>query len=271
MLDWRALVREQLTGARLSAGQEADVVEELAQHLEDRYRELVNRGTDRSIAEQLVRAELQASVPLEKALRTVRPRSEGAPLGGSGERSALLGVWHDLRFAVRMFRLSPGFTSAAIIALGLGAGAATAVFSLLNGIVLRPLPYAQPEQLVMLWDTNAQRNLQHEPLSPVTFLDYRNLRSAFVDAAAWWRPEINLADDTGEPMRVSTVEVSENLFDVLGVRAVIGRTFPRDSTLEGHVREAVISYDLWRTRCGGNLTCSGRRCGSTVFRGRSSA
>ena len=80
---------------------------------------------------------------------------------------------NDLRFALRTLRRAPAFTIAAILALGLGTGSAAAVFSLLRGVVLRPLPYAQPEQLVMLWDVNTAKGLTHEGVSPVTFHDYR--------------------------------------------------------------------------------------------------
>jgi predicted permease len=257
MRDWRALVREQTAGAKLSPAEESDVVEELAQHLEDRFTELCQRGTPVGRAEQMVIEEL-VSAPLDQSLRGFGRRDQPPALGGSGERGFFLGVWQDVRYALRMFRVNPGFTAAAVLTLGLGAGAATAVFSLLDGVVLRPLPYAAPEQLAMLWETNAQKNLQREPVSPVNVVDYRALTSAFTDVAAWWKPEINLSDDAGEPIRVSTVEVSENLFAVLGVSAVRGRTFPQDSTLEGSEAEAVISHELWQSRFGGSEAVVGK-------------
>ena len=126
--------------------------------------------------------------------------------------------WNDLRFALRTLRRSPSFTIAAMLALGLGTGSAAGVFSLLRGVVLRPLPYAQPDRLVMLWETNHVKALEHEPISPVNFGDYRALTGVFADAAAWWRPQINLTDDAGEPIRVNAIETTENLFSVLGVR-----------------------------------------------------
>jgi putative ABC transport system permease protein len=164
----------------------------------------------------------------------------------------------DLRFALRSLLRSPSFTLAAVIALGLGTGAAAGVFSLLEGVVLRPLPYRQPDRLVMLWDRNGEKALEHQQLSPVNFLDYRALGGTFEDAAAWWRPEINLTDETGEAIRVSSVETSENLFAVLGVRPVLGRTFVVDSTLHGAEPEAVISHRLWQSRFGGDPSIVGR-------------
>jgi hypothetical protein len=129
--------------------------------------------------------------------------------------------------------------------------------SLVYGVVLRPLTYEEPERLVRLWETNRERGLAHEPVSPVSFLDYREA-GVFEDAAAWWRPELNLADAADAPMRVTAVETSENLFDVLGVAPVLGRGFQVDGTLHGSEAEAVISHRLWRTRFGGARDVLGR-------------
>jgi putative ABC transport system permease protein len=98
----------------------------------------------------------------------------------------------------------------------------------------------------------------HEPISPVTFHDYRGLTIAFEDAAAWWRPQLNLADETGDPIRVSAVETSENLFRVLGVQPAMGRAFTIHPDLFGPENEAVISHRLWQTRFGGDPGVIGR-------------
>ncbi|HEY2375024.1 MAG TPA: ABC transporter permease [Gemmatimonadaceae bacterium] len=155
----------------------------------------------------------------------------------------------DLRFALRSLLRAPAFTIAAVLALGLGTGATAAVFSMLNGVVLRPLPYADPDRLVQIWETNHAKALEHEPLSPVNFLDYRGLTGSFVDAAAWWRPELNLSDDAnGNAIRVSGVETTRNLFDVLGVRPRIGHAFTPEQGLYGKALEVVISDRLWESR-----------------------
>ena len=164
----------------------------------------------------------------------------------------------DVRFAVRSLVRSPSFAITAVLALGLGIGSTAGVFSLLEGVVLRPLPYRDPSRLVTIWDTNREKGLKHEAISPVTFHDYRALTSVFADAAAWWRPQLNLADETGDPIRVSAVETTENLFNVLGVQPAIGRGFAVHSDLFGPEHEAIISHRLWQTRFDGDPGIVGR-------------
>ena len=121
----------------------------------------------------------------------------------------------DLRFGWRLIRRSPGFTSAAVIALALGVGATTAVFTVLDRVVLRALPYPQADRLVMTWEVNDSRGLVHERISPVNFGDYRALSHVFDGAAAWWYPQVNLTEAGRDPMRVNTIETSANFFAVI--------------------------------------------------------
>ena len=153
----------------------------------------------------------------------------------------------DLRYGLRNLAKTPGFFGAAVLALALGIGATTAIFSLVDGVVLRPLPYADPERLVSIWEANRDRGLGHEPISPVNFADYRSLSQVFEDAAAWWRPEITLEGADREPLRVNTIEASGNLFAVLGVAPAIGAGFPA-GTFHSRERLAVISHRLWQSR-----------------------
>jgi predicted permease len=161
--------------------------------------------------------------------------------------SRMTTLFADLRFAFRTLWRAPSFTLAAVLALGLGTGSAAAVFSLLRGVVLRPLPYSAPDRLVSLWEVNHAKSLEHESLSPVNFVDYRGLSQVFDDAAAWWRPQINLAGDDAEPVRVNAIEVTDNLFSVLGVKPAIGADFTHHPKLFGRESQAIISDRFWRS------------------------
>ena len=100
---------------------------------------------------------------------------------------------NPVRSALRQFKEHRGFAMVTVAVLGLGAGAATAMFTIVDSVVLRPLPYVAPDRLVTIWDTDVAKGLDHDPISPVNFMDQRSL-TVFEDAAAWWRPGVNLID-----------------------------------------------------------------------------
>lgn len=163
-----------------------------------------------------------------------------------------------LRAAARQVRHHPRFAVVTMLVLGLGTGAAAVVFTVVDAVVLRPLPYRAPEQLVTIWDTNAEKAANHDPISPVNFMDVRAL-PVFADAAAWWRPGINLTDAGLDPARVTTIEVSGNLFQLLGVAPHVGPGFPDGGPLFAPTDlVAVISDRLWRTRYGADPTVVGK-------------
>lgn len=164
----------------------------------------------------------------------------------------------DVALACRSLRMAPGFTVTALVTLALGAGATTAVFSVLDAVVLRPLPYAEPARLVTIWEANREKSLEHEPISPVNFLDYRAQRQLFTDAAAWWRPDITLQQDEQEPVRLNAIEVSGNFLAVLGVQPALGAGFPAGGPLYSRDRMVLISDRLWRHRFAGDPAIVGR-------------
>jgi MacB-like periplasmic core domain len=163
----------------------------------------------------------------------------------------------DVRYGVRSLAKAPAFATAAIAALALGIGATTAIFSVVNAVVLAPLPYADPDRLVSLWEVNHEKNLDHEPVSPVNFMDYRTLTLVFADAAAWWRPEVTLRNQDQEPIRVSTVEVSGNFLTVVGVRPALGAGFPPD-VFYSRDRLVLMSHRLWESRFSSDMAIVGK-------------
>jgi predicted permease len=249
--DWRAIVRRH---ARETGVTDLPVhaIDELAAHLDDLYSAAVACGATPAIAESRALAALAES-PLGELRQS--PRRRLAP-STALPTSTLPGVspfgatnmLHAMRLAARQFRHHPSFALVTILVLGLATGASVTVYTVLDTVLLRPLPYRAPNELVMLWDTNGEKGLTHEPISPVNFMDYRDLTKTFADAAAWWRPDVDLADPGMDPVRVRTIEASANLFSVLGVTPQLGPGFPAGGAFFDRTRLAVISDRLWRSR-----------------------
>jgi putative ABC transport system permease protein len=164
-------------------------------------------------------------------------------------------VWHDLRYGLRMLRTHPGFTAVAVLTLALGIGANTAIFSVVNAVVLRPLPFREPDRIVRMWGTFSQGN--NASTSPPDFLDFRSQNSTFEEFAAMRGGSFNLTGQS-EPERVIGADVTTNFFAALGVTPLLGRTFTPDEEQAGNARVAIISQGLWQRRFGGDPTIVGK-------------
>ncbi|MDP6580759.1 MAG: ABC transporter permease, partial [Vicinamibacterales bacterium] len=163
----------------------------------------------------------------------------------------------DLRYAVRMLLRNPGFAVVAVLALAIGIGANTAIFSVVDAVLLRPLPYDDPDRLVMIWETNFGSDIEKTQVSPVTFTEWVAQEQLFDEIAGWWYPQINLTDDRGDPERARTIDVTDRFFDVLGVDPVIGRRFAEGEDRQGAERVVIIGHGLWQRRFGGEPTALG--------------
>jgi putative ABC transport system permease protein len=160
-------------------------------------------------------------------------------------------LWQDLRYGARMLMKTPGVTLVAIIALTLGIGANTALFSVVNAVLLRSLPYADGERLAIVWEhrKSGTGNSQNV-INLGNFYDWKEQNSVFVDMAAFFDRNLNLTSD-GEPEEVPGQIATTNLFSVLGVNAFQGRTFDAGDGKPGQPNVVIISYDLWKRRFGG--------------------
>ncbi|HQX81059.1 MAG TPA: ABC transporter permease [Vicinamibacterales bacterium] len=258
--DWTSMVARYARTAGIDLSPQT--IDELATHLEDLYLAARERGEDDATAREQARQTLEASglIPLRQEPRP-NPRAAQARTANDtafASRFRSLSMMYALRMALRQFRQHPTFALVTVLVLGLGTGAATVVYTIVDSVVLRPLPYEAPDRLVKFWDTNTEKGLGHDPISPVTFMDYRAL-SVFKEAAAWWRPDVNLLDPGLDPVRVKTIETSANLFSVLGVRPQVGPGFPADGPFFSRELVAVISDRLWRTRYNADPGIIGRQ------------
>ncbi len=153
----------------------------------------------------------------------------------------------DLRYALRQLAKSPGFTAVAVLTLALGIGANSAVFGLINGLLVKPLPYQDSSRLVLLWEQFPSQGLERIPVSAPEYLDYEKQTHSFERIAAFVSASFNLK--TGDlPERVQGAVVSPSVFPLLGVEPIKGRTFAQEEFGEGRDDVVVISERLWKRR-----------------------
>jgi putative ABC transport system permease protein len=258
MPDFRAEISARLSELQLSPAREAEIVDELSQHLEQEYERAVNGGASEEEAREKVLEELNTADLLRRELRNVERRVSQEPIT-SGKESAsniFSDLGQDIRYALRMLAKNPAFTAIAVVALALGIGANTAIFSVVNAVLLRPLPFKHPEQLVMLWENAAHLGFPKDTPSPANFLDWQKQAQSFTGMAAMVEQSFNLTG-VGEPERLEGRRISANLFDLLGVPALLGRTFAADDDRPGsHV--VLLSHSLWQRRFGSDHDVIGR-------------
>jgi putative ABC transport system permease protein len=231
---WRALFR--------SARIDADLADEMRFHIDRETDANIARGMSPEAARRAARLTFGSIDAAQETSRDERP--------GAGVRQML----KDVRFGVRLLRKSPvfGITGIAIVALGIGA--ATAIFSVVYGVMLRPLPFREPERLVSIW--LKRRDARMYPAA-ADAVELRQLRGVFEDVAFFEDANLNLVGD-GEPQRLEGASVSPNLFPVLGVSAALGRTFAPDEDQPGRERVVLLSDALWRGRFAADRAVIGR-------------
>jgi len=164
-------------------------------------------------------------------------------------------LWQDLRFGARTLFRSPGFAAIAVLTLALGIGANAAIFSVLNAVLLRPLPWAEPDRAVMIW--SKWTAFDKTWVAEGEVVDYRTRSRTLQEVAAWGEGQVNLTGD-GEPERVASARVSANTFSTLGVAPMIGRTFTAKEDLPNGPRLVVLGFGLWNRRYSADDSIVGR-------------
>ncbi|HEX8076573.1 MAG TPA: ABC transporter permease, partial [Chthoniobacterales bacterium] len=170
-------------------------------------------------------------------------------------------VLQDIRYGLRSLLKKPGFTLTAVIALALGIGANTAIFSVINGVLLRSLSYGNPDRIVMLWERNltGTGTTTQNVISPSNFLDWQKQSTSFEQMAAVWDLRVNLTGGTGEPEEIKVQCTSHQFFAALGVRPLVGRTFLPEEDTVGNDLVLVLSHELWKTRFGSDPQVVGKQ------------
>lgn len=252
MPDWRPEIRRRLADARLAPAREAEVVEELAQHLEDRYQELLAGGATEAPAYDATLAEMRDHDLLVRELQ--RSAASLPIIPGSRRTNILADLRQDVRYGLRMLARSPGFTAVAGLTLALAIGATTAIFSVVYGVLLRPLPYPRPEQIISV----AERAADGHPMN-FTDPNFDDLRAANHSLVALAEYDVNgvatVIDNAG-PARVGVAFVSQDFFHAMGVAPALGRGFSPDEMRQGAGPAALVSYGYWRERLGASRDLS---------------
>ncbi len=164
---------------------------------------------------------------------------------------------HDIRYGLRTLMRNPGFMAVAVLTLALGIGANSAIFSVVDAVLLRPLPFRAPDQLVALWETESAPGIY--PLTGTDFIDWRAQNHSFEDICVFTFQESFNASGAGETERAAVVETQADFFSILGVQPILGRTFVPGEDSAGLNRVALLSYGFWQRHFGGDRSALGKK------------
>lgn len=234
-----------------------DVDDELRFHLDMRREELVARGLTPADAEARARQEFGDLEDARRYLNTVDRGTEA-----SRRRRDYMGdLKDDVIYALRQLKRAPAFTLAAVLTLALGIGATTTIFSVVNGVLLRPLPFHQPEELVRVWSANPEAGNLHAPVSAVDLEDWRAQRQVIADLGGYWYADGGSGIDltgAGDPLRLSVAFVTPGFFSALGVQPERGR-LPREGEMVrgGPDQVVVLAHGFWQRQFGGSASVIG--------------
>ena len=234
-----------LRGLFRPAETEREMEEELRAHIQERAEDLERSGLSKSQAERQARIEFGGYQRFKEECR-------------EAERSRLMeNVVQDARYGLRMLRKNPGFAVVAVATLALGIGANTAIFSVVNSLLLEPLPYKDSSRIVAVFERNPHHPNMHNTVSPANFLDWEAQNHVFAGMACLGDRRVNLTG-SGVPEQVVMEYASPNFFDLLGVKPALGHGFTAANGQTGNDNVAVLSYGLWRDRFGSDASIVGR-------------
>src|SRR6266850_3257987 len=263
MREWKHEIRKRLAGSSLLPEREAEIIDELSAHLQDQYSQLCAGGaTDeeafRSVVRELDATDLLPELHVSEKIVRSDPPAAGAASTGQW----IFDFLQDLRYAARTLRKSPGFTAVAALTLALGIGANTAIFTIIDTLVLNPLPVARISELAAVNTTQQKMAAQSGELQLLSFLNFKEFRKtthSFSHLLGHSNPMTITMTDEREPRRIFVELVTANYFDTLGLNPFMGRFFfTSEDAMPGTAAVAVLGYSAWQSRFGGAPDIVGR-------------
>jgi putative ABC transport system permease protein len=225
---------------------ESDLAAELRAHLEMAEEEHLARGKSHQEAKHAARRDFGGVEQFKELYRERR----GLPM--------LETFLQDLRFGARMLRKNPGFTAVAILTLALGIGANTAIFSVVNSLLLTPPRFNQPDRLVMVWETKPSTSWHQGPVSPANYFQWLEHNTVFEQMAVMYDDHLTISSDS-DPEQVAYQGVTPNMLAMLGTDPIIGRTFTAQDGVPGNDDVVILSHGLWQRRFGGDPSVVGKK------------
>src|SRR5215211_6995525 len=255
MPDWKPEIRRRLANLKLEPTREAAIVEELSQHLEDCYVELLAGGATEAEARRRTLAELSGSELLAQELRRVERQFKQEPiiLGTNRRTNMIADLWQDLRYGARMLMKQPGITLIAVLTLALSIGANTAIFSVINALILNPPHIFEADRVVSIWRTPKDKRSQGY-LSYLELQDWQTHTRSFETIAGYRRNGFIMLNN-GEAEIVPALSVTANFLPLLKVNLTEGRDFRVEEEKRGAERVVIVSHQFWQSRMGGGGFC----------------
>jgi putative ABC transport system permease protein len=249
-------VRSQLPPLRrVSPEREAAIIEELAQQMSSAYEDALRSGATDSAALQAAQEQFRDWPALAASIQDAERVAPPPPVPQDGQSWA--GLWQDIRFGVRLLQKSPGFAASCVLTLALGIGGCAAMFSLLDAIVLRPLDYREPEQLMVVWEHNFTRDRRENVVSPANYLDWRSRTNLFSSASAVSGMRATITG-FGEPEEVDVQIVQHEYFSVFGVNPIQGRLITAEEDKPDVPRPVILGFSFWMRKFNGDGSIVGK-------------
>src|SRR5581483_12026239 len=247
--DWKREISKRLADLNLPPEREIDIVDELSLHMEDCYQEFLHSGATEEEAGRKAFECFDDDLLKRKLRDHEKPSAAELYYPSTNGRNFMESLWWDLRYGIRVLTKNPGFTAVAVITLTLAIGATSSIFSVVNAVLLKQLPFKDPDRLVLLWGTT-RSGKQRQQISYTDLQDWRSQSKSFEEVVAFSGNYSPILSGNGKPERVPTMQVSEGYFQLMQTPPLLGRFFLAEDFKNRDEHLAVLSYELWQSRFG---------------------